>query len=118
MLLGVIADDMTGATDVALMLNRTGMRTVQVIGAPAPGAVLPEADAVVVALKSRTNPVAEAVADSLAACEALLAAGCEVIVLGRTPPETPVASGSEGMLSTVMVGLGIRGDFGSLAIGQ
>ncbi len=74
MLLGVIADDMTGATDVALMLNRAGMRTVQVIGAPVAGASLPDADAVVVALKSRTNPVAEAIADSLAACEALLAA--------------------------------------------
>lgn len=80
MLLGVIADDMTGATDVALMLNRAGMRTVQVIGAPAPGARLPEADAVVVALKSRTNPVAQAVADSIAACEALLAAGAKQIL--------------------------------------
>jgi uncharacterized protein YgbK (DUF1537 family) len=80
MLLGVIADDMTGATDVALMLNRAGMRTVQVIGAPAPGAKLPEADAVVVALKSRTTPVDQAIADSLAACEALLAAGAKQIL--------------------------------------
>ncbi|MEN5082543.1 3-oxo-tetronate kinase [Bosea sp. TWI1241] len=80
MLLGVIADDMTGATDVALMLNRAGMRTVQVIGAPAEGASLPDADAVVVALKSRTNPVEEAIADSLAACEALLAAGARQIL--------------------------------------
>lgn len=80
MLLGVIADDMTGATDVALMLNRAGMRTVQVIGAPAAGAKLPEADAVVVALKSRTTPVDQAIADSLAACEALLAAGARQIL--------------------------------------
>lgn len=80
MLLGVIADDMTGATDVALMLNRAGMRTVQVIGAPVANAALPEADAVVVALKSRTNPVSEAVAQSLAACEALLAAGARQIL--------------------------------------
>jgi uncharacterized protein YgbK (DUF1537 family) len=80
MLLGVIADDMTGATDVALMLNRSGMRTVQTIGVPRPGQALPEADAVVVALKSRTNPVAEAIADSLAACEALLAAGARQIL--------------------------------------
>lgn len=80
MLLGVIADDMTGATDVALMLNRSGMRTVQTIGVPRPGQALPEADAVVVALKSRTNPVTEAVADSLAACEALLAAGARQIL--------------------------------------
>jgi uncharacterized protein YgbK (DUF1537 family) len=41
MLLGVIADDMTGATDVALMLNRAGMRTVQVIGAPSPARACP-----------------------------------------------------------------------------
>lgn len=80
MLLGVIADDMTGATDVALMLNRAGMRTVQVIGAPAANGVLPQADAVVVALKSRTNPVSEAVAQSLAACEALLAGGARQIL--------------------------------------
>ena len=36
MLLGVIADDLTGATDVALMLSRNGMKTVQVIGVPTP----------------------------------------------------------------------------------
>ena len=49
------------------MLVRNGMRTVQLIGVPEPGLAVPEADAVVVALKSRTAPVAEAVADSLAA---------------------------------------------------
>ena len=75
--LGVIADDSTGATDVASMLVRAGLRTVQVIGVPQ-GAVAPEvaqADAVVVALKSRTNPAAEAVADSLAALRWLQGAG-------------------------------------------
>ena len=94
MLLGVIADDMTGATDVALMLNRSGMRTVQVIGAPGKGQVLPEADAVVVALKSRTNPVAEAVADSLVACEALLAAGARQILFKycSTFDSTPIGN--------------------------
>ena len=77
MILGVIADDFTGATDVASMLVRAGMRTVQTIGIPQ-GALPPEvaaADAVVVALKSRTSPVAEAVADSLAALRWLRAAG-------------------------------------------
>lgn len=65
MILGVIADDFTGATDVASMLVRAGMRTVQVMDMTddAP----PDADAVVVALKSRTAPVHEAVADSVAA---------------------------------------------------
>jgi uncharacterized protein YgbK (DUF1537 family) len=66
-LLGAIADDFTGATDLCSMLVRNGMRTVQLIGVPEPGLGLPEADAVVVALKSRTAAVAEAVADSLAA---------------------------------------------------
>ncbi len=66
MILGVIADDFTGATDVASMLVRSGMRTVQVIGVP-DGEAAPEADAVVVALKSRTMPAAQAVQESLAA---------------------------------------------------
>jgi 3-dehydrotetronate 4-kinase len=50
--LGCIADDLTGATDVALMLRNAGMRTIQSIGAPAGFA-----------------PVADAVAQSLAALE-------------------------------------------------
>ena len=66
-LLGAVADDFTGATDLCSMLVRNGMRTVQLIGVPEPGLDVPEADAVVVALKSRTMPAAEAVAQSLAA---------------------------------------------------
>src|SRR5215211_5143870 len=67
MLLGAIADDFTGATDLCSMLVRNGMRTVQLIGVPDPGLALPEADAVVVALKSRTAPAADAVGQSVAA---------------------------------------------------
>ncbi|MEO8281688.1 MAG: 3-oxo-tetronate kinase [Ideonella sp.] len=73
MQIGVIADDFTGATDVAGMLVRAGLRTVQTIGVPSGPA--PEADAVVVALKSRTLPVGEAVAQSLAALHWLRDAG-------------------------------------------
>jgi uncharacterized protein YgbK (DUF1537 family) len=74
-LLGCIADDFTGGTDLAGMLVKAGMRTVQMIGVPA--APLPDdVDAVVVALKSRTTPVDEAVAESLAALDWLKAAGC------------------------------------------
>jgi uncharacterized protein YgbK (DUF1537 family) len=76
-ILGVIADDFTGATDVASMLVREGMRTVQVIGVPAGAA--PEADAVVVALKSRTTPAAQAVGESLAALRWLQGAGARQI---------------------------------------
>jgi uncharacterized protein YgbK (DUF1537 family) len=75
MLLGCIADDFTGATDLANMLVRGGMRTVQTIGVPAGDA--PEADAVVVALKSRTIAPQDAVAQSLAALEWLRAQGCK-----------------------------------------
>ncbi|MEP7298694.1 MAG: 3-oxo-tetronate kinase [Burkholderiales bacterium] len=66
MILGIIADDFTGATDVASMLVRAGMRTVQLIGVPSDDTVV-DADAVVIALKSRTVPAADAVRESLAA---------------------------------------------------
>lgn len=79
MLLGAIADDLTGATDLALMLSRQGMRTVQAIGAPADGD-FGDAEAVVVALKSRTIPAADAVAQSLEAAHALRAAGAQQLV--------------------------------------
>ncbi|MCA3359053.1 MAG: four-carbon acid sugar kinase family protein [Roseomonas sp.] len=77
LLLGCIADDFTGATDLANTLVKGGMSAVQVIGVPT--GPLPEADAVIIALKSRTAPVGEAVAQSLAACDALLAAGAKQI---------------------------------------
>ncbi|MBS0560737.1 MAG: four-carbon acid sugar kinase family protein [Proteobacteria bacterium] len=75
MLLGCIADDFTGATDLASMLVRGGMRAVQLIGVPGADDPVPDADALIVALKSRTAPVGEAVADSLAAFHWLRAAG-------------------------------------------
>jgi uncharacterized protein YgbK (DUF1537 family) len=77
LLLGCIADDFTGATDLANTLVKGGMSAVQVIGVPT--GPLPEADAVIIALKSRTAPVGEAVGQSLAACDALLAAGAKQI---------------------------------------
>lgn len=65
MKLGVIADDHTGATDVASMLVRAGLRTVQMIGVPDMSADPGEVDAIVIALKTRTIPAAEAVSQSL-----------------------------------------------------
>ncbi len=75
-LLGVIADDFTGATDIAGMLVKGGMRTVQTIGLPGAGATLDDVDAIVVALKTRSIPAGEAVRQSLDALAALKAAGC------------------------------------------
>ncbi|HEV2566574.1 MAG TPA: 3-oxo-tetronate kinase [Microvirga sp.] len=77
MKLGCIADDLTGATDLALMLAREGLRTVQTIGAPRADLDLSGADAVVVALKSRTIPARDAIDQSLTAAEALKKAGAQ-----------------------------------------
>ena len=79
LILGCIADDFTGGTDLANNLVRAGMRTVQIIGAADAISPAPDADAVVVALKSRTAPVAEAVAQSAAAARWLRAKGAAQI---------------------------------------
>jgi len=79
MLLGCIADDLTGATDLGVTLAREGLSVIQTNGVPAPAMAVPPADAVVVALKSRTSPPEEAVAQSLAALAWLRAHGAERI---------------------------------------
>jgi uncharacterized protein YgbK (DUF1537 family) len=76
--LGCIADDFTGATDLANNLVRAGMRVVQTIGVPSV-ALAADVDAVVVALKSRTVPAAEAMAQSLDALQWLQAQGAQQI---------------------------------------
>jgi 3-dehydrotetronate 4-kinase len=80
LLLGAVADDFTGATDLANTLVRQGMRTVQLIDVPDAATPLPEADAIVVALKSRTVPAADAVRQSLAALDWLQRAGARQIL--------------------------------------
>ena len=65
--LGCIADDYTGASDLANTLTRCGLRTVQTIGVPASDLALPEVDAVVVSLKSRSIEAGLAVTRSRAA---------------------------------------------------
>lgn len=79
MLLGCIGDDFTGASDLGNTLVKAGMRTVQYVGVP-DGPAAPEVEAGVVALKSRSIPVDEAVQISLAALDWLLAQGCEQIL--------------------------------------
>src|SRR5712675_254886 len=75
-ILGVIADDFTGATDIAGMLVKGGMRTMQTIGVPRKGMIPDDVDAVVVALKTRSIAAKDAVAQSLSALDALQAAAC------------------------------------------
>lgn len=79
MKIGVIGDDFTGSSDIANTLAKAGARTVQYVGIPQDGAD-PNVDAAVIALKTRSNPVTEAVAQSLAACRWLKANGAEQIV--------------------------------------
>ncbi len=79
-LLGAIADDFTGATDLCNTLVRRGMRTVQLIDVPRPATNMPDAEAVVIALKSRTVPAAEAIDKSLAALAWLKTAGARQIL--------------------------------------
>ena len=74
--IGAVADDFTGATDLAIALRQRGFRAVVSIeDAPLDPAELGDADAVVVALKTRTAPVGDAVAQSLRAVRALEALG-------------------------------------------
>lgn len=77
LLLGCIADDFTGATDLANTLVKAGMRTIQLLGVPPDDLAVPEADCIIVALKSRSNPAAEAVTMSLAALEWLRRRGAQ-----------------------------------------
>ncbi len=69
LLLGCIADDYTGASDLANTLARSGLRTAQLIGLPEDDAPLPDVEAVVVALKSRSNPASVAIEESLNALQ-------------------------------------------------
>ncbi|MCX8281421.1 four-carbon acid sugar kinase family protein [Phyllobacterium sp. 0TCS1.6C] len=61
-LLGSIADDYTGASDLANTLSKNGLRTIQTVGIPDPGLAMPDVDAVVIAMKIRSVPAGEAVA--------------------------------------------------------
>ncbi len=78
--LGCIADDYTGASDLANMLTRCGLRTVQTIGVPSDALALPEVDAVVVSLKSRSIEASQAVARSREADKWLRARGASHVL--------------------------------------
>lgn len=103
-LLGCIADDFTGATDLANMLVRGGMRTVQSIGIPSPEVLAGlDADAIVIALKSRTVPVADAVAESLEALAWLREHSCEQIFFKYCSTFDSTAAGNIGQVSEALL---------------
>ncbi|GAA2070691.1 3-oxo-tetronate kinase [Microbacterium hatanonis] len=114
-MLGAIADDFTGATDLATMLRRSGHRVAVVIEDADPGAAaFDDIDAVVVALKTRTSPAAEAVDSSLLALERLRSWGADRFYFkycstfdstddGNIGPVLDALSGSLGARRTVVV---------------
>ena len=101
-LLGCIADDFTGATDLANNLVRGGMRVVQVIGVPTRALDEP-ADAIVVALKSRTIPAAQAVAQSLEALRWLQAQGARQIYFKYCSTFDSTSAGNIGPVTEALM---------------
>lgn len=102
MLLGCIADDFTGATDLANMLVRGGMRTVLSIGLPT-APLQGQADAVVIALKSRTIAADAAVAQSLQACNWLQQAGARQIFFKYCSTFDSTARGNIGPVTDALM---------------
>ena len=78
--LGCVADDYTGASDLANTLTRAGLRTVQTIGVPSDDFPLPDVDAVVVSLKSRSIAASDAVTRSRAAEKWLRGRGADHVL--------------------------------------
>ena len=103
LLLGCIADDFTGATDLASMLVRHGMRTVQLIGVPGAEVDPGDAQAVVVALKSRTIPAADAIRQSLAALEWLRSRGAGQILFKYCSTFNSTDEGNIGPVSEALL---------------
>ena len=102
-LIGCIADDFTGATDLANNLVRAGMRCVQTIGVPATGNAPMQADAIVVALKSRTIPATDAIGQSLAALRWLQAQGVEQIYFKYCSTFDSTAEGNIGPVTEALL---------------
>ena len=102
LLLGCIADDFTGATDLANNLVRAGMRVVQTIGIPnAP--LSAEVDAVVVALKSRTIAPQDAIDQSLQALQWLQGQGAQQIYFKYCSTFDSTAQGNIGPVTEALM---------------
>lgn len=102
-LLGAIADDVTGATDLCSTLAREGMRTVQTMGV-ARDVDIGEPDAVVVALKSRTAPVSDAVGASLDAFAWLRELGARQFFLKICSTFDSTPAGNIGPVADALLG--------------
>lgn len=108
MVLGCIADDFTGASDLGNVLSRGGLQTIQFVGVPVGPA--PECDAGIVALKSRSIPAAEAVKQSREALSWLRGQGCQRYVFKYCSTFDSTPQGNIGPVAEALAGdLGVRG---------
>ena len=114
LLLGVVADDYTGASDLANALTRNHLSTIQTIDVPDAGLQLPDVDAIVVALKSRSVAPDLAVKKSVAAASWMKSLGAEHILfkICSTFDSTdegnigPVADALAALVTCIASGLG------------
>ena len=102
MLFGAIGDDFTGSSDLGLMLADGGMRTVQYVGTPNVPASL-DVDAGIVALKTRSAPVREAIEKSIQAYRWLKAQGCQQFMFKYCSTFDSTASGNNGQVIDALV---------------
>jgi 3-dehydrotetronate 4-kinase len=103
MLLGCIADDFTGASDLANTLAKGGMATTQFVGIPT-SAAASSCEAGVVSLKSRTIPADDAVGQSLAALDWLQAQGCRQILFKYCSTFDSTPDGNIGPVAEALLG--------------
>jgi len=105
LLLGAVADDVTGATDLGSTLSQNGMNVVQVLGSPRRDDEPVEADAVIVALKTRTAPVEQAVTESVESARWLLAQGARQLFFKYCSTFDSTESGNIGPVAEALLDL-------------
>lgn len=103
--LGIIADDFTGATDIASFIALSGWQVIQLNGITAPHVDVTDADAVVISLKSRSCPVDEAKRLSREACEWLLSQGCARIYFKYCSTFDSTPAGNIGPVTDMLLEL-------------
>lgn len=101
--LGVIADDFTGGTDIASFLVANGVKTIQLSGTQPLDSIADDVQAIVVSLKSRSNPADEAVEQSLQALELLKAAGARQIFFKYCSTFDSTAKGNIGPVTDALL---------------
>lgn len=112
--LGIIADDFTGGTDIATLMTQQGWHVVQLLGTPSEKQLLPDADAVIISLKSRSIPADQAVQLSLEAASWLQANGCSQLFFKYCSTFDSTSEGNIGPVTDALLDK-VQSDFTVLA---